>query len=185
MGTPTPPPVTHPADSGPGGRPFKLPESVLVVIHTAALDVLLIRRTGGDGHWQSVTGSKDHGDEPFEATAVREVAEETGIDARGPGCELTDWFLENHYDIWPQWLHRYAPGVARNRERVFGLRVPSGTPVVLNPREHDDFCWLPWRDAADRCFSASNAEACLLLPRYLGGATGSSVQHPADPDTPG
>lgn len=148
-------------------RPYKLPESVLVVIHTPALEVLLIRRTGGDGHWQSVTGSKDRLDESFEETACREVAEETGIDARAPGCLLTDWALENVYDIWPQWLHRYAPGVVRNRERVFGLCVPAATPVVLSPREHDAFEWLPWQRAAERCFSASNAEACLLLPRFV------------------
>ena len=147
-------------------RPFKIPESVLVIIHTPALDVLLIRRVGGDGHWQSVTGSKDMPDEPFEATARREVWEETGIATHAPGCMLTDWWLENEYDIWPQWRHRYAPGVLRNRERVFGLRVPQGTPVVLSPREHDACQWLPWRQAADTCFSASNAEACLLLPRF-------------------
>ena len=150
-------------------RPWKIPESVLVVIHTPDLEVLLIRRTGGDGHWQSVTGSKDHLHEPFEDTARREVAEETGIDTCAPGCTLTDWALENIYDIWPQWLHRYAPGVERNCERVFGLCVPRGTAVVLNPREHDAWQWLPWQAAADTCFSASNAEACLLLPRFARG----------------
>ena len=144
----------------------KIPESVLVVIHTPALDVLLIRRTGGEGHWQSVTGSKDTWDETFEHTARREVAEETGIDIQADGCLLTDWALENTYDIWPQWRHRYAPGVVRNREHVFGLCVPHCMPVVLSPREHDAFEWLPWQQAADRCFSASNAEACLLLPRF-------------------
>ena len=144
----------------------KIPESVLVVIHTPALDVLLIRRTGGDGHWQSVTGSKDTWDESFDNTARREVAEETGIDTQADGCLLTDWALENVYDIWPQWRHRYAPGVVRNREHVFGLCVPHCTPVVLSSREHDAFEWLPWQQAADRCFSASNAEACLLLPRF-------------------
>ena len=147
-------------------RPFKLPESVLVVIHTPALQVLLIRRTGGEGHWQSVTGSKDTLQETFAQTAAREVLEETSIDAHAPVCRLTDWALENVYDIWPQWLHRYAPGVVRNRERVFGLCVPEGTPVVLNPREHDAWQWLSWQQAADTCFSASNAEACLLLPRF-------------------
>ncbi len=155
-------------------RSYKLPESVLVVIHTPALEVLLIRRTGGDGHWQSVTGSKDHIGEPFEETARREVAEETGIDVGAPGCVLTDWALENVYDIWPQWLHRYAPGVTRNRERVFGLCVPERTPVVLSPREHDAFEWLPWLHAAERCFSASNAEACLLLPRFVRAGVGAS-----------
>jgi len=147
-------------------RCYKIPESVLVVIHTPALDVLLIRRADSGEHWQSVTGSKDSLHEPWEATAVREVREETGIAAHAPGCVLADWWLENEYDIWPQWRHRYAPGVARNRERVFGLRVPAGTPVVLNPREHVAWQWLPWRQAADTCFSASNAEACLLLPRF-------------------
>ncbi|SFF15674.1 dihydroneopterin triphosphate diphosphatase [Paracidovorax wautersii] len=145
---------------------YKIPESVLVVIHTPALEVLLIRRTGDADHWQSVTGSKDWLDEPFEDTAVREVREETGIDARAPGCVLTDWALENVYDIWPQWLHRYAPGVVRNRERLFGLQVPAGQPITLNPREHVRWRWLPWREAALACFSPSNAEACLMLPRF-------------------
>lgn len=150
-----------------GGGSYKIPESVLVVIHTPALQVLLIRRTGGQEHWQSVTGSKDTPDEPFALTARREVLEETGIVASAPGCTLTDWALENVYDIWPQWLHRYAPGVVRNRERVFGLCVPEATPVQLCPREHDAYQWLPWRQAALACFSASNAEACLLLPRFV------------------
>ena len=148
-------------------RRFKLPESVLVVIHTPALEVLLMRRADGGEHWQSVTGSKDSPDEAWHATAAREVREETGIDVNAPGCVLSDWYLENVYDIWPQWRHRYAPGVVLNRERVFGLRVPQGTPVVLSPREHVAFEWWPWREAADRCFSSSNAEACLLLPRFV------------------
>lgn len=155
------------AEGAAAQRPFKIPESVLVVIHTPALDVLLIERADGMEHWQSVTGSKDRPDEPWALTAAREVGEETGIDVNAPGCVLTDWGLENVYEIWPQWRHRYAPGVVFNRERVFGLCVPERTPVVLSPREHVASAWLPWRDAADRCFSASNAEACLLLPRFV------------------
>ncbi|XDF34289.1 dihydroneopterin triphosphate diphosphatase [Paracidovorax avenae] len=162
-------PVPPQAPPASGAADYKIPESVLVVIHTPALEVLMIRRTGGgEPHWQSVTGSKDWPEETFEAAAVREVFEETGIDARAPGHVLTDWFLENEYDIWPQWLHRYAPGVVRNRERLFGLCVPAGTPVVLSPREHDAWQWLPWRQAALACFSPSNAEACLWLPRFAG-----------------
>lgn len=146
-------------------RPFKIPQSVLVVIHTPALDVLLINRADMPGYWQSVTGARDHPDEPFEATARREVAEETGIDA-GIGT-LTDWRIENVYDIYLTYRHRYAPGVTRNSEHVFGLCVPEGTPVTLNPREHTAYRWLPWREAADACFSPSNAEAILLLPESL------------------
>ena len=142
---------------------------MLVVIHTPALDVLLINRADAPNYWQSVTGAKDREDESFEETAVREVLEETGI-ACGPGTvlhgALSDWGLENVYDIYPRWLHRYAPGVTRNTEHVFGLQVPAGTPVVLSPREHTGHRWLPWRAAADACFSPSNAEAILLLPEF-------------------
>jgi len=145
---------------------FKVPESVLVVIYTPALDVLLIERADPPGFWQSVTGSKDEEGETWEATAVREVAEETGIDARAHGCTLRDWGLENVYEIYPRWRHRYAPGVTHNRERVFGLEVPAGTSVRLAPREHRAWRWLPWQAAAQACFSPSNAEAILHLPRW-------------------
>jgi dATP pyrophosphohydrolase len=150
-------------------RTFKIPESVLVVIHTPALAVLLINRADTTGFWQSVTGSKDSEDEPFALTAAREVAEETEIEC-GAGCVLhaglRDWGLENVYEIYPRWQHRYAPGVIHNTEHVFGLCVPAGTPVRLNPREHTDYRWLPWREAADVCYSPSNAEAILLLPQF-------------------
>lgn len=145
-------------------RPYKIPKSVLVVIHTPALDVLLIERADKPGYWQSVTGSLDREDEPLEETARREVLEETGIAAHIG--TLRDWQLQNLYEIYPVWRHRYAPGVTHNTEHVFGLTVPAGTPVALNPREHLAWCWLPWREAADRCFSPSNAEAILLLPRH-------------------
>jgi dihydroneopterin triphosphate diphosphatase len=147
----------------------KIPESVLVVIHTPSLEVLLIERADKPGYWQSVTGSKDTIDEPLIDTCVREVAEETGIEigsAAIPLRALHDWRLSNLYEIYPVWRHRYAPGVTHNTEHVFGLTVPAGTAVTLNPREHLHFAWLPWREAADRCFSPSNAEAVLQLPRF-------------------
>ena len=153
--------------------PFKIPESVLVVIHTASLDVLLIERADRPGYWQSVTGSKDAPDEVFINTAMREVEEETGIVVGSPAVPhsaLRDWGLRNDYEIYPVWRHRYAPGVSRNIEHVFGLCVPVGTPVRLSPREHLNHVWLPWREAADRCFSPSNAEAVLHLPRLSGPA---------------
>lgn len=148
----------------------KLPESVLVVIHTAGREVLLIERADKPGAWQSVTGSRASPDEPFEATAVREVAEETGIVVGSPEVPaeaLRDWHLRNVYEIFPVWSHRYAPGVTHNTEHVFGLVVPRDIPITLSPREHVAFRWLPWREAADACFSFSNAEAILQLPRFL------------------
>jgi dATP pyrophosphohydrolase len=148
--------------------PFKIPQSVLVVIYTAGLDVLLIKRADAGDFWQSVTGSKDALVEEFLETALREVQEETGMNCQTGeplAAGLRDWNLENIYEIYPQWRHRYAPGVVRNTEHLFGLRVPTGTPVVLNPREHTEYQWLPYKDAAAACFSPSNAEAILLLPR--------------------
>ena len=155
----------------PEPRPPKIPESVLVVIHTPQLAVLLMERADAPGFWQSVTGSKDTAAEPLAETCRREVAEETGIvvgSAAVPAHALRDCGLENVYEIYPRWRARYAPGVTHNTEHVFALEVPEGTPVVLAPREHVAFRWLPWREAADACFSPSNAEAILHLPRWLG-----------------
>jgi dATP pyrophosphohydrolase len=151
--------------------PFKIPLSVLVVIHTPAREVLLIERASSPGFWQSVTGSLDAQDEPFAMAAAREVAEETGLDVRAHCHCLSDWGLENTYEIYPEWQHRYAPGVWRNTERVFGLCVPAAVPVRLSAREHRDQVWLPWLAAMDLCFSFSNAEAISWLPR-LGRCSG-------------
>lgn len=149
---------------------YKIAQSVLVVIYTPAWDVLLLQRSQGDGlggaFWQSVTGSKDFDSEPWAQVAAREVLEETGLHAQADGCVLQDWELENTYPIYPQWLHRYAPGTCLNTERVFGLMVPSYAQVTLNPREHTAFAWHAWRDAADRCYAPSNAEAILHLPAF-------------------
>ena len=146
-------------------RSFKIPESVLVVIHTPAREVLLIERADNPGFWQSVTGSRDTPDEPFLHTAMREVLEETGIEA--PAGQFIDWSVSNIYEIYPAWRGRYAPGVTHNTEHVFSLCVPARTPVRLSPREHTACQWLPYLEAADRCFSPSNAEAILLLPQFM------------------
>jgi dATP pyrophosphohydrolase len=159
--------MTTAGGTSPG--PPKIPESVLVVIYTPGWDVLLLERTDRPGFWQSVTGSKDTPDEPLDETCIREVAEETGIvigSPRVPSSALTDWQLSNIYEIYPVWRHRYAEGVTHNTEHVFGLLVPSAMPVRLSPREHLQYAWLPWKEAADRCFSPSNAEAILQLPRF-------------------
>lgn len=146
-------------------KAFKIPESVLVVIHTPQLDVLLIERADNPGFWQSVTGSKDAADEPLLQTAVREVLEETGIDA-GPE-QFRDWGISNVYEIYPVWRNRYAPGVTHNTEHVFSLCLPEACDVTLSAAEHTAWRWLPHHAAADLCFSPSNAEAVLLLPKFM------------------
>ena len=145
----------------------KIPVSVLVVVHTADLKVLLLERADRPGFWQSVTGSQDPG-ETLVRTAQRELAEETGI-AADP-AELINWNRQNCFEIYPHWRDRYAPGVTHNTEHVFGLTLPGARDVVLAPREHLACLWLPWREAADRVFSWSNAEAIRELPQRIAKA---------------
>lgn len=140
---------------------YKIPISVLVVVHTPDLQVLLLERADRPGFWQSITGSQDEG-ETLQQTAVREVREETGLDATRH--LLVDWHKQNQYEIYLRWRSRYAPGVTHNTEHVFGLTVPAPLPVTLAPREHLRYEWLPWRAAADKVFSWSNAEAIRDLP---------------------
>ena len=145
----------------------KIPISVLVVVHTAALEVLLLERADRPGFWQSVTGSQDEG-EALRETAVRELREETGLDAAR--YELTDWRRQNRYEIYRRWRSRYAPGVTHNTEHVFGLQVPQPLEVALQPREHLRHEWLPWQAAAEKVFSWSNAEAIRELPQRARGS---------------
>ena len=140
---------------------YKQPISVLIVIYTAALDVLLLERADHPGYWQSVTGSRD-GDESLPDTAIREVKEETDLDATH--YALADWQEQNIYEIYPKWRHRYAPGTTQNTEHVFGLQLPTQMAVKLSPREHLNYRWLPWNEAADKVFSPSNRAAILELP---------------------
>jgi dATP pyrophosphohydrolase len=142
----------------------KQPVSVLVVIYTAALDVLLLERAAHPGFWQSVTGSREE-NESMRATAAREVGEETGLDVSQ--FELSDWQITNHYEIFAEWRHRYAPGVTENTEHVFGLLLPQRQPITIAPEEHRQWRWAGWREAAEACFSSSNREAILELPARL------------------
>lgn len=139
---------------------YKKPVSVLVVIYTADLQVLLLERADHPGYWQSVTGSQDEGETLFD-TATREVKEETGLDAEN--FELTDWHIQNQYEIFQEWRWRYPPGVTHNTEHVFGLKVPGDIPITIAAREHLNSIWLPWQEAAGKVFSWSNAQAIRRL----------------------
>jgi dATP pyrophosphohydrolase len=175
-------PASHNSSPAPQGqalpRPPKIPVSVLVVIHSAAGEVLLIERADRAGFWQSVTGSLDAMDEDPASAAAREVLEETGIEvgsADVSASALVNWQLSNVYEIYPHWRHRYGPGVTHNTEHVFGLCVPREVPVRLAPREHTAWAWLPWREAAQRCFSPSNAAAIHQLAQRLGLSLGPGL----------
>ncbi|MBZ0093736.1 MAG: dihydroneopterin triphosphate diphosphatase [Sulfuricellaceae bacterium] len=148
---------------------YKIPVSVLVIIHTPDLQVLLLERADHPGYWQSVTGSCDPGEMPRQ-TAVREVAEETGLDAGA--FRLCDRQQQVEFEIFEEWRHRYAPGVTHNTEHVFSLELPRPLTVTLAPREHLSQAWLPWQEAAEKVFSWSNAAAIRRLPEWVGAACG-------------
>jgi dATP pyrophosphohydrolase len=141
-------------------KPYKTPISALVLIHTPDLQVLIMERADKPGFWQSVTGSVEGDETPLQA-AIREVSEETGLDALQ--YELQDWQVSNDYEIYPHWRHRYAPGVTENREHLFGLTLPATLPIKLAPDEHVRYEWVDWREAAKRVFSWTNVDALKRL----------------------
>jgi len=159
-----------PSDSAQTPSFYKLPESVLVVVHTVDLDVLLLERAGSaDGRWQSVTGSREASDTDLHMTARREVLEETGLDiaaGAAQGWSLRDWRLRHRYEIWPAWRSRYAPDVTHNVEHVFGLTLPTRLAIRLAPDEHRRCDWVPWQEARTRCFSPTNRDAVAMLPKF-------------------
>ena len=143
---------------------MKIPISVLVIIYKSNGEVLLIERADKANFWQSVTSSVDFLDEDLSAAAAREVLEETGIDVQAlPASSLQDMRHQIEYEIYPQWRHRYAPGVSKNAEHWFSLLVPNEVSVKLAPREHVAYQWLPHAEAVSKCFSPSNGEAILKL----------------------
>ena len=132
------------------------------MIYKSNRDVLLIERSDRAGFWQSVTGSLDAPNENLDEAATREVFEETGIQVdQLPKGALQSMHHQIEYEIYPEWRFRYPDGVTKNTEHWFALQVPEDTSVKLSPREHVAFQWLPFEEAAKKCFSPSNGEAIL------------------------
>ncbi|BDX22310.1 NUDIX pyrophosphatase [Polynucleobacter sp. TUM22923] len=143
---------------------MKIPISVLVVIYKSNGEVLLIERADKANFWQSVTGSIDAIDEDLSVAAAREVHEETGINVALLSLgALQSMHHQIDYEIYPQWRHRYAPGVIKNTEHWFSLLVPDDTPITLAPREHVAYQWVHFQEAASLCFSPSNGQAISQL----------------------
>jgi len=137
---------------------FRRPESVLVVVHTPALDCLLLERVEPRGFWQSVTGTLRWAETPAEC-AARELAEETGLASLG----LRDAHVQQSFPILPAWRSRYAPGVESNVEHQWHLEVPEVRAVRIEPTEHVAYLWLPIEAALDKVASWTNREALQRL----------------------
>jgi dATP pyrophosphohydrolase len=143
----------------PPTKRFKRPESVLVVVYTLTGKVLLLQRVDDPGFWQSVTGSLEWEESSPRQAAVRELREETGLGAEG----LQDANLSHRFVILPQWRHRYAPGINENTEHVYFLALPSERDITLNPAEHAQYVWYPFKEAVAKVASWTNREAILKV----------------------
>ncbi len=136
---------------------YKLPQSVLVVIYAASTArVLMLQRCDDNTFWQSVTGSIEPGETPMQA-AVREIKEELSIDIIGEGLQLDNLQRCIEFEIFPQFRHRYAPGVTHNQEHWFRLVLPDEFQVILS--EHLTARWMTKLDAISIARSWSNLQA--------------------------
>ncbi len=128
----------------------------MIVVRTDTNAVLMMRRSGADGFWQSVTGSLEPG-EGASACAVRELEEETGLVAPVRDCHLTSRFV-----IRESALHRYPPGTVHNTEHLFECVLPAEVAVRLSD-EHTEYTWLPPQAAIERAWSETNRDAIRQL----------------------
>lgn len=136
----------------------KRPVSVLVLLHDNNGNVLLLERADRQGFWQSVTGSLEMGEIPFQA-ALREVKEETGIVLTS--SQLYDWHYQTVYEIYEHWRYRYATGVTHNTEHWFSALISQSDRIKLAENEHVAFEWLPAKEASEKVFSPSNRDIIL------------------------
>jgi len=133
------------------GKQYRRPESVLIVIYTDGGEFLLLERRRPPGFWQSVTGSLEWG-ELADRAARREVVEETGI-TQGVLVNL-QW--TQVYEILPAFGKVYAPGITRNLEHAFSLRLAQRLPVILSDAEHVQYRWVSGAEAVDMVSSNTN-----------------------------
>ena len=147
-------------------RPYKRPESVLVVVYTGTGKVLLLRRADHPEFWQSITGSMEWTDATPVDTAVRELREETGIQATAP--QLRDWHIQQRYVLFPQWRHKYAPEISENTEHFFSLELAQEISIVVSPSEHCEYLWVPFGQALEQVFSWTNRDALRMLMQTRG-----------------
>ncbi len=137
---------------------FRRPESVLIVVHTPALDCLLLERVEPRGFWQSVTGTLRWAESPAEC-AARELMEETGLEPH----DLRDAQIQRSFPILPAWRSRYAPDVESNVEHQWYLEVPEVRAVRIEPTEHVAYLWLAVDAALEKVASWTNREALQRL----------------------
>lgn len=136
---------------------YKRPESVLIVIYSQASGrVLMLQRQDEPDFWQSVTGSLEQDESPWEA-ALREVKEEVSIDIGVENLALIDCQQRVVFELFPHRRHRYAPDVTHNLEHWFCLALPNEREVQIT--EHTDYRWMEVQPAMALTKSWNNRQA--------------------------
>ena len=134
---------------------YRIPISVLVVVHTDDAQVLLLRRAEPFDFWQSITGSLQIGEDHADA-AKRELLEETGLTDEG---ELQYSGVNRQFVIDSRWRDRFEPGTVENVEFEWHYRVATPVEITICDDEHSEYCWLPMADAAKKVWSWTNRAA--------------------------
>jgi dATP pyrophosphohydrolase len=132
------------------------PLEVLVFVRRGA-EVLVAHRAPRFGsYWHTIAGGVEPGETELEA-AVRELREETGLDARDDLVALGHRLAYSLDEDPPERRALFAPGVAEVEVECFVADVPAGWEPELD-HEHDGYRWcspaearelLRWDDVKD------------------------------------
>ena len=144
-------------------KKYKNPNSILLIIFTTKFKVLLLKKNSKRDLWQSVTGSMELGENPYD-TALRELQEETGINKQKSDLIFDD--LSHKFMIYSEWIDRYEESTYSNKEYIFGLKLNNEVSVKLS-REHSSYKWVDLNDAIHLVFSWTNKAALKAIPNFI------------------
>lgn len=130
-------------------------EIVLFKRTEAGIRFLMLKRNPQKGgFWQPITGGVHEGETDTNA-AIREVREETGVEAKTP---LVDTGHSFTFEEEPKTYY----------EHVFGLEIDEQTNVVLSP-EHTELAWVSKQEALDSYLKwPGNKQGLEALARIVG-----------------
>ena len=144
-------------------KKYKNPNSILLIIFTTKFKVLLLKKNYKRDLWQSVTGSIELGEDPYD-TALRELQEETGINKQKSDLIFDD--LSHKFMIYSEWIDRYKESTYSNKEYIFSLKLNDEVSVKLS-REHSSYKWVDLNDAIHLVFSWTNKAALKAIPNFI------------------
>lgn len=144
-------------------KKYKNPNSILLIIFTTKFKVLLLKKNSKRDLWQSVTGSIELGEDPYD-TALRELQEETGINKQRSDLIFDD--LSHKFMIYSEWIDRYKESTYSNKEYIFSLKLNDEVSVKLS-REHSSYKWVDLNDAIHLVFSWTNKAALKAIPNFI------------------